>query len=449
MRALLHCCACRSSAKWLSLLRYYYCYHNLVPSLISIRTKTVALSLLVLAVFSACKKDNEPDKIAAFADLRVAQSFNWSSIQNVLVNVTVNEGNNGQVLDLLDVNGIRIDRVLILDDKARFNVRLSTIDQDMIISSPVTGQQRLLPAFNSTEYFPLNANAAQIWADALDSDGDSIPDQWDAFPNDPMLAFITRLPHRGEHYLLFDDQWPVKGDHDFNDVAISAVYRLHRNAEGRLMQGMVDLKLLAFSSVKRMGLGMELLTAIAGSTFAYPFGNAVAFTGVGADTAVQNAAIIFDDIQAAQSLPYTNDGKGLSATPQSFSFSFNWMPNIGGDLVWPNFYLFEADARANEVHLFGYPPTTAVNFDKFATLDDASIRNWRWTGSFAMPNAFYRSYRNLPWGMEFFHQGFKTVLDGSDITEAYPLLVNWAESSGRNNLSWRFFPNNQRVFQNP
>jgi LruC domain-containing protein len=317
------------------------------------------------------------------------------------------------------------------------------------LRSPVTGQQVLLPAVNTTEYFLLNADASALWAAAVDSDGDSIPNQWDDYPNDPNLAIITRMPHVGEHYLLFDDQWPAEGDHDFNDVAIGAVFRLERNAEGRLIQGKVDIRLMAFSANQKLGLGMELFTAVAGSTFAYPFGNAVAFTGARADSAVQNTAIIFDDIAEAQSTPYTNDGVGPSAMPETFSFTFNWMANIGGDLIWPNFFLFESEARENEVHLFGYPPTIAANFDKFATTDDASIRNWRWNGSFAMPNAFYRSYRNLPWGMEFFHHDFKTVLDGSDITEAYPLLVNWAESSGLNNVSWRFFPNNQRVFQNP
>ncbi|MDP2188604.1 MAG: LruC domain-containing protein [Sphingobacteriaceae bacterium] len=408
-----------------------------------------AVSLLVLVGFSACKKDDQPTKSTAFADLRVAQSFDWSSIRNIIVNVTVNEGNNGQVIDLLDANGARIDRTLIVANKARFNVRLSTVDQDMIIKSPVTGQQIVRPTVNTTEFLTLNSNAAALWSAASDSDGDSIPDAWDDFPNNPNLAFSTRMPHVGEHYLLFDDNWPTKGDHDFNDVAISAVYKFDRNADGRLIQGRVDISLLAFSSEKALGLGMELFTAVAGSTFAYPFGNAVAFNGVRADSMVQNTAIIYENIRQEQRIRYTNDGVGASAMPEIKSFSFNWMANIGGDYVWPNFFLFDASDRTSEVHLFGYPPTIVANFSKFATTDDASIRNWRWNGSFAMPNAFYRSFRNLPWGMEFFHQGFKTVLDGSDITEAYPLLVNWAESSGQNNLSWRFFPKNQFVFQNP
>jgi LruC domain-containing protein len=442
-------CLALSAVKQLAGLRYYYCNRNVVLTNHSFRFTALVLSLVVLVGFSACKQDDQPNKASTFADLRVAQSFDWSSIRNIIVNVTVNPGNNGQVMDLLDANGIRIDRVVIVDNKARFNIRLSTVDQDMIIKSPVTGQQIVLPSINATEFLMLNSDAAALWAAAVDSDGDSIPDAWDDFPNDPNLAFSTRMPHIGEHYLLFDDNWPTKGDHDFNDVAISAVYKLDRNAQGRLMQGRVEIGLLAFSSEKELGLGMELFTAVAGSTFAYPFGNAVAFNGVRADSAAQNTAIIYDNIRQEQQTPYTNDGVGASAMPETKTFTFNWMANIGGDYVWPNFFLFDAGNRPNEVHLFGYPPTIAANFSQFATTDDASIRNWRWNGSFAMPNAFYRSFRNLPWGMEFFHQGFKTVLDGSDISQAYPLLVNWAESSGQNNLSWRFFPNNQRVFQNP
>jgi hypothetical protein len=222
-----------------------------------------------LWAMTACKPDVQTPPVV-FADINSPQSFGWNSIQNIVVNITVSEGNNGQVMDMLDLEGRRIDRVLIIEDKARFNVRLSSVTQQVLVKSPVTGQQITLPIYNSAEFMALNANAAEIWANAVDTDGDSIPDLWDDFPNDDQLAFELRQPHTGEHYVLFDDGWPLRGDNDFNDVVLRSVMKLRYNADRLLQNGLIDLQIQAFGTQTQPGLGLELFSAIAGSSFTYP-----------------------------------------------------------------------------------------------------------------------------------------------------------------------------------
>ncbi len=407
------------------------------------------ICLLASLFFGACKKDNPTPEPSTFKDLRVAQSFNWSSIANLIMNVTLNEGHNGMVLDLRDMEGRRIDRVIIANDRARFNVRLASDLRDVVIHCPMSGQNLQLPAFNASEFFNLNETAAANWLAAADTDGDSIPDPWDDYPTDPQRAFLVAVPHVGEHHVLFDETWPLIGDYDFNDLVLANRMELQYDAKKRLLRGNVQLRLLAYSAEQELGLGMELFSSVAGSTYAYPFGPAALFSGVAADDSVDNCAIISYNVRSLQRVAYTNDGVGLTARPDEVSFNFEWAAAIGGDHVWPNFFVFPTSNRSRELHAFGYPPTIAADFAPFATADDASIRSWRWLGSFAIPNAFYRSFRNLPWGIEFFHANFKIPRAGVDLATAYPLLTNWAESAGGTNLSWRDFPNNQQVIQLP
>ncbi|MFN3530403.1 MAG: LruC domain-containing protein [Bacteroidia bacterium] len=407
------------------------------------------LLLLSTALLFACKGKDDNPVPAPFAQLRVPQSFDWLSIRNLIINVTVNEGHNGLVMDLLDDRGNRIERSVIVDNRARFNVRMSTAELDVVIKSPVSGQQIKIPAVNTTEFFALNADTREIWEATPDTDGDSIPDLWDDFPNDPTLAFEQRVPYLGEHFYLFDEGWPALGDHDFNDLVFSTVTTYKYSPQRRLVSGSVALKLLAVSLNEDMGLGLELFSSIAGSTYAYTFGTAASFNGVTPDDSINNGAIIFNNYKDVQTVPYNNNGVGPSAVPELIQFSFDWNANIGGDYAWPNFYLFRTSNRQREIHVFGYPPTLMADFAEFSTLDDASIRRWNWGGSFAMPNAFYRSYRNLPWSIEFFQRDFVPVREGFNITQAYPLLINWAENAGATNLNWRNFPDNRYVFRVP
>jgi hypothetical protein len=54
----------------------------------------------------------------------------------------------------------------------------------------------------------------------IDTDGDGIQDQDDAFPLDPAVAFELFTPSKYGTVLLLLS-WPSYGDYDFNDVALN------------------------------------------------------------------------------------------------------------------------------------------------------------------------------------------------------------------------------------
>lgn len=51
---------------------------------------------------------------------------------------------------------------------------------------------------------------------ASDRDGDGVPDESDEFPDDPFLIGSVN----GEYTIAFEDNWPGKGDADFNDMVV-------------------------------------------------------------------------------------------------------------------------------------------------------------------------------------------------------------------------------------
>ena len=71
---------------------------------------------------------------------------------------------------------------------------------------------------------------------AADSDGDGVPDNADAFPNDGTLAAETYAPaYQQFGQIFFEDLWPQKGDFDFNDETIAYNYLFQLDANNKLV----------------------------------------------------------------------------------------------------------------------------------------------------------------------------------------------------------------------
>ena len=412
-----------------------------------IRLPLFFIVLFLVAV--ACKPD-PPVVERRFEDMSIPQSFGWSQIRNLVISVNMS-GGNGQVFDLLDDQNRRIDRQLIREGRAVFNVRIKAETPSLKVRSPVTQQEINFPTDNTTINFNLDSVIASAWNTATDTDGDSIPDNWDDFPNDNTLAFSLKLPYAGTHYVLFDESWPNEGDFDFNDVVLGHQFELYYDAKRILRSGKGKLKVIAYSLNEDYGLGVEYLRTVAGTTFDYAFDQTIQFSS-GIDTSLEkdfNTIRFFNNFEDWMGVPYTNNGAGPTATPKEIDYTFTWNANIGGNFLWPNFFLFKSIDRTFEVHAFGYPPTRLANMSNLSTGDDASIRRWNWSTNFTFPNAFYRSYKNIPWGFEFFDESFSVAKEGFQFSQGYPYVVRWAETGGFSNRSWLQYPDNSRIFRLP
>ncbi len=78
-----------------------------------------------------------------------------------------------------------------------------------------------------------------------DPDGDGVGGVDDHFPDDPTRATLTRNPSQGEYVVAFEDQYPMVGDADYNDIVIAFTTQTVTDAAGRVRDLQVTYHLVA------------------------------------------------------------------------------------------------------------------------------------------------------------------------------------------------------------
>ncbi|MEM8713651.1 MAG: LruC domain-containing protein, partial [Planctomycetota bacterium] len=113
--------------------------------------------------------------------------------------------------------------------------RLGNSDEDfndlvfIVTASPVE-------ALSGTEAFTFEPG---------DPDGDGVAGVDDHFPNDPTRATVVRTPSQGEHVVAFEDQYPLVGDADYNDVVLAFSTQTVMDASGDVKDVQVTYHLVA------------------------------------------------------------------------------------------------------------------------------------------------------------------------------------------------------------
>jgi LruC domain-containing protein len=69
---------------------------------------------------------------------------------------------------------------------------------------------------SGTIYIPQRP-ASKFPVSTNDEDGDGVPDVYDAFPDNPLLAFSETIPAVKMLTIAFEDNYPILGDGDYND----------------------------------------------------------------------------------------------------------------------------------------------------------------------------------------------------------------------------------------
>lgn len=95
-----------------------------------------------------------------------------------------------------------------------------------------------------------------------DADGDTISDGADPFPCDGTASAVQFIPSETEFgQLMFEDNWPARGDLDFNDAVIAYNYQLFYEASGRVSRMVLTIDPLAQGAELRNGLSIALPTS--------------------------------------------------------------------------------------------------------------------------------------------------------------------------------------------
>ncbi len=254
-----------------------------------------------------------------------------------------------------------------------------------------------------------------------DKDGDGVPDNQDADPNDKNVATVSYLPAQNSFSTLaFEDNWPSKGDYDFNDLVIYYNYTISANAAGEVTK-----------------VAYKLTPAAIGATFNNDF-----CLNIPGDASLSNAESFDIDVisidnqgstiltfQQIRSL-YDVDGfvNTLAGSGAIETRTLSGIIDIDGNTAVDDFkidgFINVNQQNGREVHLPGVSGTSWVDTELYGTSHDDSN---------PASGKYYQTTSNLPWAIDI-PVMWQYPQEYIDITEAYKRFATYAESN--ENLVW-------------
>lgn len=264
-----------------------------------------------------------------------------------------------------------------------------------------------------------------------DADNDGVPDHSDLYPDDIERVSNRYYPAQGESSLLaFEDNFPNKGDYDFNDLVLTYSSQEVLNADGNLKELIMNMKVKAMGAMFHNGFAIQFPFNADEIESASLLINGVSSTFFPVEAGHSNETVI-NIMQAVQqhidgnNFPNTLEGSSEKRGDR-FELRLIFKTSVTG-VSWPyNPFMFVNQNRAREVHLAGYQPTEFVNSSFFGTGDDVSVVGTTNT---------YKDVDGMPFAM-LLPINWKWPEEFVDITNVYPKFTNWAETAGVEDLDW-------------
>ncbi len=258
-------------------------------------------------------------------------------------------------------------------------------------------------------------------------------------PDYPIIVDDTR-----NYAYLFEDQWPLYGDYDMNDVVLIIKERkISINKDNKVQEFKLSIDLSAAGATKSIGAAV-MLDGVPASAITQPveFGDNSLIQNFNVNNnRIENGqdyAVIplFDDAHKTLGLNRyeqinTIKNSSNNKSPKNISFTIKFSNPISVDelnINKLNVFIFVEGNRNNrkEIHVAGYQPTKLANTDLFGgNNDDSSTPRKR----------YYISKENLAWGI-MVPTEFQWPLEYTNIKNAYSLFESWVTSGGSKNQDW-------------
>ena len=266
-----------------------------------------------------------------------------------------------------------------------------------------------------------------------DIDGDGVINPLDEFPEDPSAAAISYTPSKlGYGTLAFEDNWPAKGDFDFNDVIVRYKAASYVNGDNKAIRMTMELRLVAAGGVFNNGFGIEMpmLQQVIESVTGHnpPSGT---FDARGLETGQSNPTIIV----FSNALSELGGGTVINSDPEKPVRAVKtYQIEISFTELLPSSALADApfnpfifvNERERECHLRNGTPTDKADLSLFATNDDHSDPS---------TDRYYVTSENVPFGIDIIHN-FRYPKEGARIDRAYLRFMDWGQSGGITFKDW-------------
>jgi LruC domain-containing protein len=288
---------------------------------------------------------------------------------------------------------------------------------------------------------------AQTAKSQVDTDIDGVPDINDDYPTDQYRAFNNAYPSAGAFgTLAFEDNWPSKGDYDFNDVVVDYNLNTVTNSQNQVVEIIATFNLRASGASYPNGFGFQLdhilptkITTVTGvdrSPGTYVTDNS---NGLEANQTFATC-VVFDNFfhimpKSSGSIGVNTEKDKPLVSTQTRTITLTFLqdgvaPAGGATLISSlpstafNFFIIANNNRGAEIHLPDRVPTSLVDHSLF-TRDDDDSHGAR----------IYKTQNNLPWAIDII-QGFKYPIEGASLNNAYLHLIRWAETGGVEYSDW-------------
>jgi len=290
-----------------------------------------------------------------------------------------------------------------------------------------------------------------------DSDGDGVNDEQDEYPSDNQRAFNVYYPSRTTYNsLAFEDNWPKKGDYDFNDLVTDYQFKQVTNANNALVELFGTFILRAAGAGYTNGFGFQMnlpaesVSAVTGTSITESYINLLA-SGVEAGQS-KGTIILADNVFSRLPIP-AGGGIGVNTEPGKPYVTPDTM-NVKVTLSNPvsiaeagsppyNPFLIINGERGREVHLTGMAGTDLIDTTFYGTWDDDTD-----PGS----EKYFQTSGGLPWAINI-PASFAYPVEKTIILDGHLKFGAWAESGGVQYPDWYLdlsgYRNNSALYQEP
>ncbi len=281
-----------------------------------------------------------------------------------------------------------------------------------------------------------NTDSLYHLTEPIDDDGDGVPDEEDDYPEDGDRAFNNYYPAEGVYgTLAFEDNWPSKGDYDFNDIVLDYNYNQVTNASNEVVDIKGSFKLRAVGAGFHNGCGVQFPFDASNYTSMNNNGNGTIYVD---NTTTKAVVILFQDAFSLMQEPAGDPSTWINTvesepyvTPAEFSFTYTLSTplDVAGLSELPpyNPFIYVNNDRNKEIHLPDYPPTSQGAASPYwGTVDDDSN---------PATGRYYKTAMNLPWAINIV-ESWDYPIELKQITWAYLKFAAWAESGGTEHTDW-------------
>lgn len=244
---------------------------------------------------------------------------------------------------------------------------------------------------------------------------------------------VLKYPAGGYGTILFEDNWPEKGDYDLNDLVAHYLIQIDYAKTGarEIEAIIVNVKLTALGGSYPYQLCMQAKSLKSNDASVDDYGSYTTGTYEVISTGDEPFTVAFDwrNMKGSNGGSYYNTEDGhlaLGSLDDNQVRFVIYLDEIMTTKEFPHdsfdFFIRRTDGKMSEIHLRGYEPT------------DAFVNGYAAEAG-GMGNAYYSSADNFVWGIKV-PKNIAHPKERVSILKAYPEFEGWVTSGGTENGEW-------------